>query len=74
MSIFKIKTTHWHITRVTYLLAGALTALSVTLVLLTGILAWALLALFVAVMQILFALTGYCVSAIIMDKLGVPRE
>ena len=67
MSIFKIKTTHWHITRVTYLLAGALTALS-------GILAWALLALFVAVMQILFALTGYCVSAIIMDKLGVPRE
>lgn len=74
MSIFKIKTTHWHITRVTYLFAGALTALSGILVLLTGILAWALLALFVAVMQILFALTGYCVSAIIMDKLGVPRE
>jgi hypothetical protein len=44
------------------------------LVLLTGVLAWALLGIFVALMQIIFAVTGYCVSAIIMDKLGVPRD
>lgn len=74
MSVFKIKTTHWYIGRLVYMLAGSITGISGVLVLYTGVQKWALLALFVAVMQIIFALTGYCVSAIIMDKLGVPRE
>lgn len=74
MSLFKIKTTHWYIGRVTYLLAGTLTAISVCLVLSTGKIMWALIALFVALMQIILALTGYCLSAIIMDKLGIPRD
>lgn len=74
MSVFKIKTTHWYIGRIVYLLAGIITLMSGLLVLFTGIVAWAFLALFVALMQIIFALTGYCLSAIIMDKFGVPRE
>jgi hypothetical protein len=74
MSVFKIKTTHWYIGRVVYLLAGIMTLASGALVLTTGILAWAFLGIFVALMQIIFAVTGYCVSAIIMDKLGVPRD
>jgi hypothetical protein len=74
MSVFKIKTSHWYIGRVVYLLAGTITLISGLLVLVTGVVAWAFLALFVACMQIIFALTGYCLSAIIMDKLGVPRE
>ena len=74
MSVFKIKTSHWYIGRVVYLLAGIITLTSGLLVLFTGVVAWAFLALFVALMQIIFALTGYCLSAIIMDKLGVPRE
>lgn len=74
MSVFKIKTTHWYIGRIVYLLAGIITLTSGLLVLFTGVVAWAFLALFVALMQIIFALTGYCLSAIIMDKLGIPRE
>lgn len=74
MSVFKIKTSHWYIERVVYLLAGIMTLTSALLVLFTGIVAWAFLALLVAFMQIIFALTGYCLSAIIMDKLGIPRE
>ena len=74
MTVFKIKTTHWYIGRVVYLLAGIITLISASLVLLTGVLAWAFLVLLVAVMQIIFAITGYCLSAIIMDKLGIPRE
>jgi hypothetical protein len=74
MSIFKIKTTHWYIGRVVYLLAGLITLISGLLILFTGVIAWVFLALFVALMQIIFALTGYCLSAIIMDKFGIPRE
>lgn len=74
MSVFKIKTSHWYIGRIVYLLAGLVTLTSGLLVLYTGVVAWAFLALFVALMQIIFALTGYCVSAIVMDKCGVPRE
>ena len=74
MAVFKIKTTHWYIGRMVYLLAGLITLISSFLVLFTGKTSWVLLALFVALMQIIFALTGYCVSAIIMDKIGIPRE
>ncbi|MFA6608381.1 MAG: DUF2892 domain-containing protein [Candidatus Paceibacterota bacterium] len=74
MAIFKIKTTHWYIGRVTYLLAGLITLISGLLVLFTGVLAWIFLGLIVALMQILFAITGYCLGAIVMDKLGLPKE
>lgn len=74
MSVFKIKTSHWYIGRIVYFMAGLITLTSALLVLFTGIIAWAFLGVFVAGMQIIFALTGYCLSAIIMDKLGVPRE
>lgn len=74
MAVFKIKTSHWHVTRAVYLLAGGMTLLSVFLVLYTGNILWIFIAAFVAVMQTIFAFTGYCLSAIIMDKLGIPRE
>lgn len=74
MSVFKIKTSHWYIGRVVYLMAGIMVLTSIGLVLFTGVVAWLLLALLVALMQIIFALTGYCLSAIAMDKIGIPRE
>lgn len=74
MSVFKIKTSHWYIGRIIYLLAGLMTLSSVILVLFTGVMTWILLAALVSVMQIIFAVTGYCLSAIIMDRIGVPRE
>lgn len=74
MSVFKIKTTHWYIVRVVYLMAGIFTGISSVLVMTTGNTSWMLLALFVGIMQIIFAITGYCPSAIIMDKLGIKRD
>lgn len=74
MSVFKIKTTHWYIVRVVYLMAGIFTGVSSVLVITTGNTSWVFLSLFVGLMQIIFAITGYCPSAIIMDKLGVKQD
>ncbi len=74
MSVFKLETNRWHIVRVVFLLASVLTFASVCLTVYTGSLWWLALAGFVAIMQFIFAITGYCPSAIILDKLGVPRK
>jgi hypothetical protein len=73
-NVYKIDTSHWYITRLTYLIAGSVTFAATITHFLTG-LTWPLwFALFMGLVQMIFALTGYCPGAIIMDKCGVPRE
>lgn len=70
---FKLDTSHWYVVRASFLLGGLLILIASALVLLLSEW-WILLAAFVALMFVLFALTGYCPGAILMHKLGVPRE
>jgi hypothetical protein len=72
-NIFKLDTSHWYVVRASFLLGGLLTLTAVLLALLVSKW-WVLLAGFVALMFILFALTGYCPGAILMHKAGVPRD
>lgn len=73
-SLFKLDTSHWHVVRLSFLLAGLLVLASVALTYFTGVSVWLLLAAFVSLMLVSFALTGYCLGAIVITKLGVPRE
>lgn len=73
MNLYRMNVSHWHITRVVFLLAGLFTLLSLILTLASGSLWWLLLAGFVGLMQVVFALTGYYPSAIFLEKLGVPK-
>jgi len=74
MSLFKLSTTRWHVLRLNFLFAGLFTFGSVALSYYLDQPCWLLLAAFVGVMQIVFALTGWCPSAIVLAKLGVPRD
>ena len=71
--MFRLNVSHWHILRINFLMAGVF-ALAGTLL---GIFihpGWFALPLFVGAMQIFFALTGYCPSSMLLDRLGVPRS
>lgn len=72
--MYKLKTANWHITRIVFLLAGVISLLSLFLTYFTNNNYWLLLTLFVSLMEINFSLTGYCPSAIVLDKLGFSRE
>lgn len=74
MKIFKIHTDTWHIIRVVFLIASVIILVSLALTFLTGNNNWLYLTAFVGVMQLVFAISGYCPAAIILDKLGVPRN
>lgn len=73
MSLYKLDTSRWYIVRVVFVLAGTLVLASLALTLLTGSLWWLALVGLVGMMQIIFALTGYCPAAIVLDKLGIAR-
>ena len=74
MKIFRLNTSHWHLIRVIFLLAGSLVLASVMLAVLLVQPWWLAVAGFVGLMQIIFALTGYCPSAIVLHKLGIPEN
>ncbi len=71
--MFRLSTSHWHVLRINFLMAGTFALLSALLSLFVHPL-WIGLAAFVGVMQIVFALTGFCPSAILLARLGVPRS
>ena len=73
MSLYKLDTSRWYIVRVIFVLAGMLVLASLVLAFVTGSAWWLALAGLVGMMQIIFALTGYCPAAIILDTLGVAR-
>lgn len=72
-ALFTLDTSHWYITRLSFLMAGCLMLLSATLALIVHPY-WVLLGGLVGLMLVAFATTGYCPGAIIMDKCGVPRR
>lgn len=72
-NIFKLDTSHWYVTRASFLVGGIIVLVASLLALFVSKW-WILLAGFVALMFILFALTGYCPGAILMHKAGVARE
>lgn len=72
-SIFKLDTSHWYVVRLSFLVAGLVMLLSALLTLLVSPW-WVLLGGFVGLMLVSFAGTGYCPGAILMAKLGVPRQ
>lgn len=74
MKIFRLDTSHWHITRVVFLLAGLFALTSVALATLLSQPWWLAVTAFVGVMQVVFALTGYCPSAMLLQKFGVPEK
>ena len=74
MSIYRMPTGHWDLRRVIYLFAGIFTVSSIAGAIGFDDLRWLALAGLVGVMQIIFAVTGYCPMAILLDRLGVPRD
>ena len=73
MRTFRLDISHWHILRINFLLAGFFVFGSLFLAYFFSE-KWLLLAGFVGLMQIFFALTGFCPSAILLDKIGFSRK
>lgn len=70
--MYKLETSHWHILRVTHLLGGLFSIVGIILgITITPI--WFALSIVVGLMQIIFALSGYCPSAIFFAWMGIAR-
>lgn len=74
MQYYTLDTSHWYITRVIFVIASVLVLSSVALTLWSGVLWWLLIAGLVGAMQGIFAFTGFCPAALVLDYLSVPRE
>lgn len=72
--MYTLDTSHWHIVRIVFIIAGILVLGSLALATYTGAHAWLLIAGLVGFMQIVFALTGICPLALVLDAWGVPRS
>jgi hypothetical protein len=71
--MYLLKTDGWYLERLIYFMGGAVTLLSVLLVLLHSIY-WLILTTLVGIRLLVFGLTGFCVSANLFYKLGAkPR-
>lgn len=74
MSIYKMNTSRWHVTRLVFLFAGMLVLISLGAYFVTGNNLWLLLAAFVGGAEIVFALTGFCTMAALLARLGAPKD
>ncbi len=72
--MYKLKTSSWYIVRILFVVAPTLTIISITATIFYNNSAWLFIAVFVSIMQLLFAFTGYCPMAIILDKAGVRKS
>ncbi len=71
--MYLLRTDKWYLERVLFLMAGSMTGLSIILVLVHSIY-WLILTGLVSVNLLVFALTGFCPSAIVFHKAGLkPR-
>ena len=59
MSVFKIKTSHWYIGRLVYLMAGIVTIISLSLVLFTGAIFLGLIAVLPSIVAGITGVTGF---------------
>lgn len=71
--MYMLKTDEWYLERITLLMGGSITLISVLLGAFVSAY-WLILTCFVGVNLIVFALTGFCPMSIILSKLGAkPR-
>jgi hypothetical protein len=71
--MYMLKTDDWYLERLTYLIGGSMTLLSAVLAAFHSVY-WLILTAFVGVNLIIFSLTGFCMMAIMLSKLGAkPR-
>ena len=71
--MYLLKTDEWYLERVLFLMAGILALASVILTLVHSTY-WLILTTLVGLNQFIFALTGFCPSAVVFRGLGVkPR-
>lgn len=71
--MYMLKTDEWYLERFTYLIGGSMTLLSAVLAAFHSVY-WLILTAFVGVNLIIFSLTGFCMMAIVLSKLGAkPR-
>lgn len=68
-----IKTDEWYIERVIYLFAGIFTLVSTALAFFHSIY-WLIFTAFVGINLVIFALTGFCLMANILYKLGLKTR
>jgi hypothetical protein len=71
--MYRLKTDGWYLERIIYLMAGIMTSLSVVLILLHSIW-WLVLTALVGVNLLVFALTGFCPSAVLFNKMGAKGK
>ncbi|MDX9913604.1 MAG: DUF2892 domain-containing protein [Candidatus Moranbacteria bacterium] len=71
--MYKLNTENWNVVRVVYLGGGLIVLVSSSLSLVVDV-RWSYFTVFVGLMLINFALTGYCPLAIILAKLGIPKN
>ena len=74
MNLYRLDVSHWYVVRAVYLLAGILILSSIGLAFVLQQPWWLALATLVGLMQISFALTGYCPAAMVLQKAGISRE
>jgi len=71
--MYMLKTDGWYLERLTYLVGGSMTLLSAFLAWFFSPY-WLILTAFVGINLIIFSLTGFCMMAIMLSKLGAkPR-
>ncbi len=71
--LYKIATDHWYIERMVYLIGGLFVAGTTVLGLLVHPY-WHYATLFVGVMFVNFALSGYCPLALILRAVGIKKR
>lgn len=71
--MYLAKTDSWYLERVIWLLAGLFTLLSVVLTVFVSPY-WLLFTVFVGANLVVFAFTGFCIMANILNKLGIKSR
>jgi hypothetical protein len=71
--MYRLATGNWYLERVILLMAGTLTVIGLILAL-TFSLYWLILNALVGLNLLVFALTGFCPSAILMSKMGLKAR
>lgn len=68
--MYLLKTDTWYVERIVFLIAGCVNTLSIILILAHSIY-WLILTGFVSANLLVFAFTGFCPSAVLLEKAGV---
>jgi hypothetical protein len=71
--MYRLSTENWYLERVVYLMAGVLTTAGTLLAWLHSTY-WLILTALVGLNLLVFSITGFCPSAIVMSKMGLKSR